>query len=277
MITARNLTVSYKEPVLRNLDIELAPNLIHGLIGRNGSGKTTLMRVLAGQLPYDGEVFINGAAPFDDERVMDGLVFTGADMGFPVNWSAKKIFGMGAKRWDTFDLDHAFALLQLFEVPDDKAFSKLSLGQRSAVAVVFGLAATCPFTLLDEPYLGIDAQKRELLYRLLLQEQEEKPRTILLSTHHINESAKVLDVVHLLDDGHITLSVSATDLVESFKEVSGPETLLAQIDLGAATVAHKETIAGTTKLLVQGPLPELPGIHIRPVDLETAVLAIQER
>lgn len=276
MITALNVSVAFDRPVLQELNLELEPGQIHGLIGPNGSGKTTLMRVLAGQLPCDGEVLVDGQPPFDNERAMDGIVLSGADMGFPINWSAKKIFALGAKRWRTFDLDHAQNLLQLFGVPADKAFNKLSLGQRSAIAVVFALAATCPFTLLDEPYLGIDAQKRDLLYRLLLQEQEEKPRTILLSTHHINESAKVLDTVHLLGGGRIYLSEQATDLVESFTEISGPESLVDVLDLGSAIVVHSETVAGTRKLLVRGNLPELQGARTRPVDLETAVLAIQE-
>lgn len=275
MITARNVSLTFDKPVLWQLNLDLEPGQIHGLIGPNGSGKTTLMRILAGQLPCEGEVLVDGQAPFDNERAMDGIVLSGADMGFPINWSAKKIFALGAKRWRTFDLDRAHYLLLLFGVPADKAFNKLSLGQRSAVAVVFGLAATCPFTLLDEPYLGIDAQKRDLLYRLLLQEQEERPRTIVLSTHHINESAKVLDTVHLLGDGRIYLSEQATDLVEFFVEISGPESAVDALDLGDATVVRSESVGGIRKQLVRGNIPELQGVRTRPVDLETAVLAIQ--
>lgn len=277
MITARNLTAKYKEPVLQDLSLELAPTMIHGLIGPNGSGKTTLMRVLAGQLPHDGELSVFGADPFDNERAMDGIVFSGADMAFPMYWKAKKIFGLGAKRWRTYDLDRAYELLQRFDVPADKAYGKLSLGQKSAVAVVFALAACCPFTLLDEPYLGIDAQRRELLYRILLEEQEKHPRTILLSTHHINESARVLDAVHLIREGHVHLSSDVGTLTSEIFSVAGPAEVLGHWD---QWVLVKETVGGVTKLIVDARGgTELPnGAHVRtsPVDLETAVLALQE-
>lgn len=277
MITARNLTIKYKEPVLTGLNLDLGPGLIHGLIGPNGSGKTTLMRAMAGQLPHGGELTVDGQDPFDNEQAMDGIVFSGADMPFPVNWKVKKILQLGAKRWATFDLEHAFELLQQFNVAQDKRFGKLSLGQKSAVAVTFALAARCPFTLLDEPYLGIDAQRRELLYRILLAEQDEHPRTILLSTHHINESARVLDTVHLLGDGHIQLSSDVDTLISEIISVVGPTDALASLHDGVLT---REETGGITKLLIDARtglhLPE--GSHVRtyPVDLETAVLALQE-
>lgn len=273
MIYAHDLSVSYESPVLEGLNIDLQPGLIHGLIGPNGSGKTTLMRVLAGQMPYEGEVSVAGADPFDNERAMDGIVFSGADLGFPVNWKATKIFKLAAMRWETFDITRAHQLLAEFDVPLDKAFGKLSLGQRSSVALVFALAARCPFTLLDEPYLGIDAGKRELLYRTLLAEQEEHPRTILLSTHHINESARVLDTVHLLADGHIYYSADAQSLVEGMSEVLGPSAIVDQLDV--PRILTREVIGGTTKLLVMGEVSN-PHVRVNKVDLESAVLALQE-
>lgn len=273
MINARNVTFKYKDPVLTGLNLTLEPNRIHGLIGPNGAGKSTLMRILAGQLPCEGEVLVGGEPPFDDEKVMTSIVLSGADMGFPQNWSAQKILGLGAKRWPTFDLDRAMELLAAFEVPDSNGFGKLSLGQKSAVSLVFGLAARCPFTLLDEPYLGIDAQRRELLYRTLLDEQEQAPRTILLSTHHINESARVLDTVHLLEKGRIALSSDAVELVDSIHEVTGPTSALEQVELN---VIRREVVGGITKLIMRGEVPEISGVRVDNVDLETAVLALQE-
>lgn len=277
MIIARNLSAQYKEPVITGLNLELAPDLIHGLIGPNGSGKTTLMRVLAGQLPHGGELSVFGTDPFDNESAMDRIVFSGADMVFPINWKAKKIFALGAKRWQTYDLDHALALLDRFEASADTPFGKLSLGQKSAVAVVFALAARCPFTLLDEPYLGIDAQRRELLYRILLDEQEEQPRTILLSTHHINESARVLDSVHLISEGQVQLSSDVETLTNQILEVTGPAETLASWNV---PVLARETVGGTTKFIIDTRVginvPTDPHVRVSAVDLETAVLALQE-
>lgn len=276
MFTARNLTVSFKEPVLNGLDLDLEPDLIHGLIGPNGAGKTTLMRVLAGQQRYEGEVVEFGQQPWDNESTMSRTVYAGADMAIVPRWSGKKLFGLGAQRWATFDEARAHELAGRFEVPVDKPNAKLSLGQKSALLLSFGLAARCPLTLLDEPYLGIDAERRELLYRVVLEEQELEPRTILLSTHHINESARVLDAVHLLYDGRISLSATAPDLQSRIVALIGPSS---RADLVTAGVLSRENTVGHSRLIVDmDQLNAIPdGLRSESVDLETAVLALSAK
>ena len=81
-----------------------------------------------------------------------------------------------------------------FDVPA-KAYSSLSRGQKSAVGFIFAVASGCEVMLLDEPYLGLDTQRRELFYQVL---REEHGRTIVISTHHLNEVAGLLDTVSLM-------------------------------------------------------------------------------
>ncbi|MDU0479415.1 ABC transporter ATP-binding protein [Staphylococcus chromogenes] len=273
MISVRNLSVSYSEPVLRDLSLDLEPDLIHGLIGPNGAGKTTLMRVLAGQQPYTGTVDAWGENPWDNEKVMSRTILAGADMTLMHRWSAKRLFGLGAQRWPNFDEARAHELAQRFGVPEKKANTQLSLGQKSAMLLCFGLAARCELTLLDEPYLGIDAERRELLYQTILEEQERVPRTILLSTHHINESARVLDTVHLLYDGRIALSESAPDLQSRVVALTGPTALLERLGAGVLTRADS---AGQSRVIVDSEvLGEIPaGFRVEQVDVEQAVLAL---
>ncbi|MEJ5928586.1 ABC transporter ATP-binding protein [Corynebacterium sp. H128] len=276
MIHINNLNVSFKEPVLDGLNVDLAPELIHGLIGPNGAGKTTLMRVLAGQQRYSGTVSEFGEEPWDNESTMSQTIYAGVDMPLMPRWSGKKIFGLAAQRWQSFDEARAHELAARFEVPVDKPNVKLSLGQRSALLLCFGLAARCRLTLLDEPYLGIDAERRELLYRTVLEEQELEVRTIVLSTHHINESARVLDAVHLLYDGKITISATAPELQSRVVALLGPNVRADQVSTG---VLSREKSAGYSRLIVDmsalGSVPE--GLRAEPVDLETAVLALSAR
>lgn len=273
MITARNLQVTFKEPVFSGLNLDLAPDLIHGLIGPNGAGKTTLMRVLAGQQRYQGELHVWGEDPWDNECTMSRTIYAGADMTIMPRWSAKRLFGLGAQRWQTFDEARAHELAGLFEVPVDKAYAKLSLGQKSAILLCFALAARCPLTLLDEPYLGIDAERRELVYRAILEEQERSPRTILLSTHHINESARVLGTVHMLYDGHIALSESAPDLQARVVALTGPAS---RAEMVASRQLSRTDSAGQARILVDRELlPDIPaGFRVERVDVEQAVLAL---
>ncbi|AKK04218.1 ATP-binding cassette domain-containing protein [Corynebacterium epidermidicanis] len=276
MIRAQNLTVSYQQPVLTELDLVLEEGLIHGLVGPNGSGKTTLMRVLAGQQKYQGSVRAFGNEVFDNEATMSRTILAGNDLTIMPRWSAKRLFGLGAQRWTSFDEARAYELAQIFDLDVKKPNQQLSLGQRSAMFVCFGLASRCDVTLLDEPYLGIDAERRELLYRLILEEQQLKPRTFLISTHHINETARVLDAVHLLYDGRIPLSATSPELQERVVALTGPTS---KLELLGGNILGQEDAAGYSRVLVDAAkLDRIPsGFRSENVDLETAVLALSRQ
>lgn len=93
---------------------------------------------------------------------------------------------------------------------------------RSAVGIVIGLAARAELTLLDEPYAGLDAVARELFYDRLLADFTEHPRTIVLSTHLVDEAADLLEHVVLLDHGRVVLDAPADDVRGTAMTVSGP-------------------------------------------------------
>lgn len=223
LITATRLSASCPKAgqVLLDLDFSLEPGLIHGLIGPNGAGKTTLLRVLAGQLQHDGEVRVFGTDPFDNPGVMDRTVLAGIDAPLPDAWSLKKLLAVGAARYIGWDGDRAQELAERFELPGRKAYSALSRGQKSAAALVLAVASGCGLLLLDEPYLGLDVEKREEFYRLLREETVRSNRTIVLSTHHLHESEKLLDTVLYLEEGRVHLNGAIQEMSEQILEVFG--------------------------------------------------------
>ena len=99
-----------------------------------------------------------------------------------------------------------------FDLPAKRPVKKLSRGMNSAVGIVIGLASQAPVTLFDEPYLGLDAVARQLFYDRLIADYAEQPRTVVLSTHLIEEIAPLLEHVLLIDRGRVLLDADAESL-----------------------------------------------------------------
>lgn len=204
IVTTHHAAKSFKKKeVLRDVELQLEENRIYGLVGRNGTGKSTLLSLLAGQARYDGDIKVFGQDPFDNEAVMDDIVFTGVDTPYPANWSFKAILDVASKRYPHWGQATADHLLGAFDLDVKTSHGKASRGQRSMLAIVVALAARAPLTLLDEPYLGLDVQNRDLFYRELVAAQEANPRTIVIASHDLEASAKLVDCYLVLRDGVI--------------------------------------------------------------------------
>ena len=137
--------------------------------------------------------------------------------------------------------DLAQQLLSDFSLPLKRRIKRLSRGMRSAVGIVIGLAARAELTLFDEPYAGLDAVARQLFYNRLLAEFAEHPRTIILSTHLIDEVADLLEHVVMLDHGRVVLDAPADDVRGTAMTVSGPATAVQEFVAGR-TVWHQQRL-----------------------------------
>jgi ABC-2 type transport system ATP-binding protein len=144
----------------------------------------------------------------------------------------------------------AARLLRDFDLPEKRPIKKLSRGMHSAVGIVIGLASRAPLTLFDEPYLGLDAVARHLFYDRLLADYAEHPRTVVLSTHLIEEIADLLERVILLDRGRILLDADAESLRGSAVTVSGPREQVAAF-AGRHELLHSESLGGSSRAVVR--------------------------
>ena len=205
---ARKLNKSYgKQPVLHNLDLEIEPGHIYGLIGRNGAGKTTLLSILTGQnTKNSGEVSYGGQPVWDNPRALGDICFA-RELSPSGEVAALKAedYLMAARlfcpRWDTA---YADTLIRKFGIDVKKRLNRMSKGQMSAVTIVAALASRAPLTFLDEPAAGLDVVMRERFYRLLLDDYAQTGRTFVISTHIIEEAAGVFERVIVLDEGRVT-------------------------------------------------------------------------
>lgn len=282
-------------PALDDITTSLPGGKVYGLIGRNGAGKTTLLRALAGQLRVHGEIFYDGKPVWDNPEVLDRLILTGSDVPWP-DFTVKRLMRVAATRFRTWDQAYADRLVADFELDTSKSLSELSRGQKSLANIVIGLASQCPITFLDEPYLGLDVQNREMFYHRLLADVERNPRTLIISTHHIDDASRVLDAVILLDQGRITGVGELEEFTERVAILSGSatavESQLAAMACDASAVLTDATSGGIRRVCLDlkacpssitmtparlSTLLEGSGVRMQIADLEQAVLALTGR
>jgi ABC-2 type transport system ATP-binding protein len=266
---------------LADVSTAFAPDTITGLLGRNGAGKTTLMQLVAGhRLPISGTVRVFGEEPFENDGVLPRICFVKESQRYPDHFRVVDAVTAASRLFPSWDGELAASLLADFELPLRRQIRKLSRGMTSAVGIVIGLASRAALTLFDEPYLGLDAVARQLFYDRLLADYAEHPRSVVLSTHLIDEIGDLLEHVVLLDHGRVVVDEAAERLRSSALTVSGPTTA---VDAAVRNyeVLHRESLAGRTRVMVRT-VPGVdvmmsPGVTLEPVNLQQLVVAMSRR
>lgn len=248
---------------------------IYGLLGRNGAGKTTLMQLLTGQeFATSGSIRVFGENPVENASVLERTSFIKESQKYPEDFKVKHVFASAPRFFANWDAQFAERLISEFRVPIDRRVKKLSRGQLSAVGIIVGLASRAPLTFFDEPYLGLDAVAREMFYDRLLEDYAEHPRTVILSTHLIDEVSNLLEHVLVIDEGRIIIDSPADTLRGSVTNVVGPA---AAIDSFVATreVLHRERIGGLASVTVAA-LSAAEVSAARSAGLELSAVSLQQ-
>lgn len=222
-IETAGLTRTYRDAVaLDDVSVRIRRNVITGLLGRNGAGKTTLMSLMTAQdRPSSGRVSVFGEDPFENEAALAQLCFIRDNQRYPDDYRLKHAVRAASICYPNWDQALADELIDLFRIPERTAIKKFSRGQFSAVGITLGLASRAPITFFDEPYLGLDATARGIFYDVLLRDYAEHPRTVVLSTHLIDEMDRLLEHVVVLDRGRVLRDTDADELRGSAFRVSG--------------------------------------------------------
>lgn len=276
MIDVTNLTKSYrKKEVLNDVTFHLDEGGIHGLLGRNGVGKSTLLGILAGQIRADGgEIRVMGHKPFDNAQLMDLVAFTGVDTPYPGGWTGRAILEAAALRYPRWDEQGAAELVESFALSEalSTRYNSLSRGQKAMLGIIVGLASGAPLTLLDEPYVGLDAHNSRVFYEHLLR-AGRSGRTILMATHHIHESAKVLDTFLILGrDGTIARHVDIADIADEYVVAIAPE-----LPEFSSVLARRHTAELDRALVPRGELDgSVRGLRTENADLDDVIDAMLE-
>ena len=275
-ISATALSRRYRnQAALEDVSLAVEPGTVTGLLGRNGAGKTTLMRIVTGQeFPTSGDVRVFGQAPAENDAVLRRMVFVREEQVYP-DFRVGHAIRVASWFYPDWDQELARRLLADFDLPPGRRIRKLSRGMRSAVGIVIGLAARAELTLFDEPYAGLDPVARQLFYDRLLADFAEHPRTVVLSTHLVDEAADLLEHVVMLDRGRVVLDAPADDVRGTAMTVSGPATAVEEFAAGRA-VWHRQRLGSRASVTVAGPLDLAAQARARALHLSLEPLSLQQ-
>lgn len=276
-VSARGLTKRYGSfTAVDGVDFTLEENRIYGLLGRNGAGKTTIMQLLTGQLfPDAGSLAVFGREPAEHADVLRRMCFIAESQRYPESFKASHVFRSAPWFFEHWDAEFAEQLIADFRLPLNRYIKKLSRGQLSAVGVIVGLASRAPLTFFDEPYLGLDAVARQIFYDRLLEDYSRHPRTIVLSTHLIDEVANLLEHVILIDQGRILFDRDADELRGSATTIAGPRTAVESF-VADRPVIGREGIGGLVSVTVDGRLEPAERREAAELGLELAPVSLQQ-
>ncbi len=284
-LVGRNICKSYgSKQVLTNVDIEIRPGCIYGLLGRNGIGKTTLLGILTAQKTMtSGEVTYEGMPVWENRRALKELCLTGqivmgSDEKSSQGTHISDYFWIASTYLVYWNQSYAEELLEQFGLNKKQRLNKLSKGQSSMLAIIVGLASGAPITILDEPVAGVDIIARELFYQLLLEEHQRSGRTFVISTHIIEEAQQVFERVMILTEEGIVEDKDTQELVGEFCQVTGAQTAIQSI-IAEDCIFNRKYLGEQMIAIVRGTPEqflrlEAKGLHVTAVTLQQVFVAI---
>ena len=268
MIELRHVTKQYGQAsVLKNITLSIDEPGIYCLLGRNGAGKTTLLKSIAGY-----QNITSGTIQVDGKAIATSTLDTGVsyieNFAKHFNLPVRKLLRLASEVNPNYDYDFASEMMERFELDGKKKFHHLSLGMKTMVSTIICLASNKSAVLLDEPVLGFDAIMRVEFYDMLTESFRKHPRIIIVSTHIIEEIAKTIQKLIIIDKGSVRFFDTLQSVETKAFSVSG-----LQKDVEAATqnlnIIGQDTVGGlATVYIFDNPPKETASLEIRPLSLQ---------
>lgn len=277
VIEVRHLTKTFKHTTaLNDISLTIDEDSIYGLLGRNGAGKTTLMSILNAQnFATSGEVEVFGENPYENARVLGRMCFVRESQRYPDDSNAKHAFANARLFFPHWDHDLAQELIGDFRLPLKTPIKKLSRGQQSAVGVIIGLASRAEITFFDEPYLGFDAVARQTFYDRLIADYAEHPRTIVLSSHLIDEVADLIENVIVIDRGSIIMDETTEEVRNRAVNIVGDADAINRLAAGREVI-HREFLGRVASVTMLGHLSNADRELIAEANLDLTPVSLQQ-
>ena len=276
VVEVKNLTKRYRTTTaVENVSFSLERDTIYGLLGRNGAGKTTVMSILTAQnFATSGDVRIFGEEPYENARVLSRMCFVRESQRYPDGWRARNALKAASLIFPNWNEEVAQRLIKEFQLPLNRDIKKVSRGQLSAIGVIIGIASRAEITFFDEPYLGLDAVARQIFYDRLLEDYAEHPRTIILSSHLIDEVSNLIERVLVIDGGKIIMDES-TDARDRATAIVG-ESAAVETFAAGREVLHRESLGHVTSLTVLGHITSSERAQLTTAGIELAPVSLQQ-
>lgn len=277
IIEVKKVNKTYnKKQVLKDINITFEENKIYGLLGRNGAGKTTLLNLITDRAIVDsGEITIDGENVYENDNALEKIYFMTERVLYPEDFKVKDVFKWTKEFYSNFDSNYALELSKKFSLNINTKIKNLSTGYNSICKIINTLASNAEILIFDEPVLGLDANHRELFYKELMENYIEKPKTIILSTHIIEEVSNLIEKVIILNNSKIISSDEAEELLDKAYTVSG---LTENIDkfINAKNIVNIEEITSFKSATIIGTLTNEDKKLAEDLDLKFSKVELQK-
>jgi ABC-2 type transport system ATP-binding protein len=277
LVQARHLTVPYgSRRAVDDVSFGIPKGRVVGLLGHNGAGKTTLMKALVGLLQPQGELRVLGLDPRRERVALLQQACYIPDVAILPRWvRVGDLVGLMQGLHPRFSADRARALLRRTSVGLHDRVKSLSKGMMVQAHLALVAAIDARLMILDEPTLGLDVLSRKSFYEMLVDEWCDGERSVLISTHQVEEIETLLSDVLMLNEGKLVLDISLEDMERRFVALNHGAADAERI-AAAHPLLRYRTGPGTTAALFDGPPPqEVAGLgeRVRPslVDLFVAL------
>lgn len=268
MIELKQVTKQYGQAtVLKNITLSIDEPGIYCLLGRNGAGKTTLLKSIAGY-----QNITQGTIEVDGKIITTSTLDTGVsyieNFAKHFNLPVRKLLRIASEVNPNYDDDFASEMMERFELDGKKKFHHLSLGMKTMVSTIICLASNKEVILLDEPVLGFDAIMRVEFYDMLTESFQKHPRIVIVSTHIIEEIAKTIQKLIIIDKGNVRFFDTLQSVEAKAFCISGM-----QKDVEAATrnlnIIGQDTVGGLiTRYIFDAPPEQTASLEIHPLSLQ---------
>lgn len=271
-IEIKNVSKRFKNTqALSNVNLKFEEGKIYGLLGRNGAGKSTLLKIISNRIFADsGEIIIDGENSVENDIAQTKMYLMSESNLYPQKMKIKNAFKLTKSFYPDFNTEYAENVAKQFGLDLNKKIASLSTGYNSIFKIVISLSVNTPYVFLDEPVLGLDANHRDLFYRLLIEKYSEEPFCCIISTHLIEEVSTVIEEVVIIKEGEVIRNESRDTLLESGYTVSG---IAAKVDeyIKGKNIISVDTFGGLKTACISGKLDKngLPeGLELTSLDLQ---------
>ena len=229
LIEAHDLSKNYgKHVALDHVNFAVETGRIVGLIGPNGAGKTTALRAILGLTPYEGRLRVLDREPFGDRAALMRDASFIADVAVLPAWlRVDQAIDFVAGIHPRFRRDRAHALLSKTQITGKRRLRELSKGMKTQVHLALTMAIDAKLLVLDEPTLGLDILARRSFFDALVNDYMDETRTILITTHQVEEVENLLTDVIFIDRGRIVLDCSLEDIATRYAAVAVADDMVA--------------------------------------------------
>jgi ABC-2 type transport system ATP-binding protein len=252
IITATNLSKKYgKQAALDGVTFTVEAGRIVGLIGPNGSGKTTTLKALLGLTQFDGELSVLGMDPRTQRDALMNEVCFIADVAILPKWlKVKDAIDFVEGVHPRFDRSKAEKYLAITKLDPRMKVKAMSKGMVVQLHLALVMAIDAKLLVLDEPTLGLDILYRKQFYQNLLEDYFDENKTIVITTHQIEEVEHILTDLMFIQDGKISLAATMDEVGERFTEVMVEPPFIAAAN--ALQPMTQRTVFGKSIMLFDG-------------------------